>query len=350
MGTTTADPSTATGAYEVRTNAVCSNGCGGSDPSYWCGTNKKDSSGKVVRCVELTVNGEYCVGSCEKKGKTYYWCLTNAIQLQGKGSDEWWDYCSVEGYTTKHERCTDRCGKNGEKYYWCQTDKEDTSKGDYCSPRGRDRPIQYTVKGSLCTSECGKKGEKYYWCYKSKSYCSSRNCDDSWDYCSTSEYKTRYGTKCLDRCGRKGKDYNWCKIADGSWEYCSASPRMGVDVSDHIELTIHGVKCLGKCNRQGARYYWCNHLGGEQGNDKWDYCSPDPKLTIYREKCTDSCTTRGESYNWCHTTTDWDYFPPRGTRGNTREYSSSSGWAVLFWLFMIPVIIICCIVLKKACC
>ena len=148
---------------EVKINTACSNECGGSGPNSWCGTNKKDSSGKVVRCVQQTVKGKYCVDSCQRKGKQYE-CLTNPVQLGGKFKNSWWDHCSLDGYTTNHERCTDTCRTRGEKYYWCHTSKDDKTKWDYCSPQGRVLPIQYTINSALCTSECGKNGKDYYWC------------------------------------------------------------------------------------------------------------------------------------------------------------------------------------------
>lgn len=343
----TTESTLTTSEDEVRISTACSNQCGGSGPDFWCGTKKKDTSGKVVRCVQQTVKGENCVDSCEKKGKQYE-CLTNQVQLSGKFKNSWWDYCSLDGYTTNQERCTDTCATRGEKYYWCHTSKDDKTIWDYCSPQGRVRPIQYTINGGLCTSECGKNGKDYYWCFKSIKYCTGKSCDDNWDYCSTSDYTTKHGTKCQNRCGKHGEDYTWCKTVDGSWDYCSVSPKIGVDVSDHIELTIYGVKCVDKCHRAGD-YYWCNQYGGGS-SDTWDYCSPDPKYTVHREKCTDACATRGESYNWCRTATSWDYCSPKGTPGNTRQYTSGPGGKIFFALFIIPILIICCIVIKKACC
>ena len=65
-------------------NDSCSNHCEGSDsyPFYWCGENREDGAGEVVRCVEYTVKGGYCMSGCDKKGKSYYWCMTNALELR----------------------------------------------------------------------------------------------------------------------------------------------------------------------------------------------------------------------------------------------------------------------------
>merc|ERR1719233_1933367 len=164
--TTTTTTTTAATSTVVKINDACSNGCKDSDPSFWCGSNKKDSDGRVVRCVERTVNGRNCMGACEKKSEAYYWCMTNTVKVGGGA--EWWDYCSLDGITTNNEKCLDSCSSTGEKYYYCHTSKEDKDKWDYCSPRGRVRPVQYTVKGALCTSECSNRGEK---CLDS---CSSR--------------------------------------------------------------------------------------------------------------------------------------------------------------------------------
>jgi len=338
--TTTTKPTTTTTAPSspvVKINDVCSNGCDSSDPSYWCGVNKKDENGRVVRCVELTVRGGHCVGACERKSQAYYWCMTNAVKVGGNA--EWWDYCSPEGSTTNNEKCLDSCSRRGESYYYCHTSKEEKDKWDKCSPRGQVRPVQYTVKGVLCTSDCTNHGEKYYWCYKTQDHCSSGrggSCDDSWDYCSVDERSTRYGGKC--------KDYNWCSLADGTWDYCSPSPRLGVDVSENIELTIYGVRCITKC-RDGGGYYWCKQLGSK---DAWDYCSPD-KYTIHREKCKDRCTTRGKSYNWCNTASGWDYCSPAGTRGNIRESTTSAGDTILMLCILIPCLLIICITCAKVC-
>ena len=85
--TTTTTTTTATSTV-VNINDACSNGCKDSDPSYWCGMNKKDSDGRVVRCVEQTVNGGNCMGACERKSEAYYWCMTNTVKVGGGA--EWW--------------------------------------------------------------------------------------------------------------------------------------------------------------------------------------------------------------------------------------------------------------------
>merc|ERR1712013_854547 len=55
--TTTTTTTTAATSAVVNINDACSNGCIDDDPSYWCGMNKKDADGRVVRCVERTASG-----------------------------------------------------------------------------------------------------------------------------------------------------------------------------------------------------------------------------------------------------------------------------------------------------
>jgi len=344
--TTTTTTTTAATSAVVNINDACSNGCKDDDPSYWCGMNKKDADGRVVRCVERTVNGGNCMGACDKKSESYYWCMTNTVKVGGGA--KWWDKCSIPGSTTNNEKCLDSCSSRGEDYYWCHTSKVEKDKWDYCSPRGSVRPVQYTVKGTLCTSDCRKGDEKYYWCYKTLDHCSSGrggSCDDHWDYCSVDQKHTRYGGKCKDRCGRKGENYNWCTLEDGTWDYCSPTPQLGVDVSETIELTIYGVRCVSKCRQSSGGWYWCKQLGSK---DSWDYCSPD-KYTIYKEKCLNRCMTDGASYNWCKTATSWDYCSPKGTRSNIKEARTSTGETVLMLLILIPCILIICFACVRGC-
>eukprot|EP00091_Calanus_sinicus_P013078 TRINITY_DN29125_c0_g1_i1.p1 TRINITY_DN29125_c0_g1~~TRINITY_DN29125_c0_g1_i1.p1 ORF type:complete len:127 (-),score=26.60 TRINITY_DN29125_c0_g1_i1:2-382(-) len=101
--------------------------------------------GKVMRCTQFTVTGQSCANECAKKSEGYYWCMTNVNRVGGGG--EWWDYCSLWGYTTNNAKCMDTCSKRGEEYYWCHTDKDDKSKWGKCSPQGRVKPVQYTYKG-----------------------------------------------------------------------------------------------------------------------------------------------------------------------------------------------------------
>ena len=331
---------TTTVAPVAKYNDVCTNECSGTDPNYWCGVHKSDSSGKAMRCVQYTVYGRICVGECAQKSEHYYWCLTNDVKMTGRGSDNWWDHCSLEGSTTNKKQCTDSCGKRGEKYFWCHTSTTDTSEWDYCSPKGRVKPIQNTVKGSLCISECAKKSKKYYWCYMSYT-CNSKNCADNWDYCSPDAYHTRYNEKCKRRCSKGGQSYYWCYKDDENWDYCSPKVKLGADVSEQVELTIYGVKCMRKCGQYGKKYYWCRQQGGSQ-QDWWDYCSPSSKKTITNDQCKDSCLERGSSYFWCHTSQSWDYCSPASVHGGSRQWESRTpvfDW-VLFLVIMVPAAII----------
>merc|ERR1719308_799353 len=109
--TTTTTTTTAATSAVVNINDACSNGCKDDDPSYWCGMNKKDADGRVVRCVERTVNGGNCMGACDKKSETYYWCMTNTVKVGGGA--KWWDKCSIPGSTTNNEKCLDSCSSRG---------------------------------------------------------------------------------------------------------------------------------------------------------------------------------------------------------------------------------------------
>ena len=65
-----------------------------------------------------------CVTSCEHTGEEYTWCKTGVS----------WDYCGLEGVTTRGEDCIEECSKGGKDYWWCRTDAKDDTKWDYCSP------------------------------------------------------------------------------------------------------------------------------------------------------------------------------------------------------------------------
>jgi len=328
--TTTAAPVTTTVAPVVKYDDVCTDG--GAAP-------KTDSTGKVMRCTQFTVNGQSCANECAKSSKSYYWCMTNVNALKAA---DWWDYCSPWGYTTNNAKCTDRCGKHGEDYYWCHTDKNDKSKWDKCSPQGRLKPVQYTYKKSLCISECQKWGEKYFWCKKNMDYCTGggrgESCDDAWDYCSPDPMHTRYNKKCKKRCNNNGKDYYWCYEEDGNWDYCSPAPKMGVDVKDYVEVTIHGVKCSNACKRSSSGYYWCKQYGQK---DTWDYCSLSPKRTIYNKNCKDRCSRRDEDYFWCNTDDSWDYCSPKA--GKIPRQAEAQTTSIFVWIFAVPMGIVCCL-------
>ena len=96
---TTEGSVTTTARPVVRYNDVCTNGGG---------APKTDATGKVMRCTQFTVTGASCANECAKKSEGYYWCRTNVNTVGGVGG-EWWDYCSLWGYTTNNEKCTDTC-------------------------------------------------------------------------------------------------------------------------------------------------------------------------------------------------------------------------------------------------
>ena len=96
--------------YSPEHGDACTNECSDTDPSYWCGGVKEDSAGSVMRCVQYTRKGQTCVAECGGKEKNYNWCLTNAHTLS---EGEWWDYCSLVGYTINKEPCTDECISDG---------------------------------------------------------------------------------------------------------------------------------------------------------------------------------------------------------------------------------------------
>merc|ERR1711872_340058 len=291
--------------YSPRHDDVCTIECSETDSRYWCGGVKEDSTGRVMRCVQYTQKGQTCVAECGGKKKKYNWCLTNAYHLS---EGDWWDYCSLVGYTINKAPCTDECEQRGENYFWCHTNKD--GDWDYCSPPGLVKPVQFTVKGVPCISECRQEGENYHWCYRSKTHCTDDSCDEDWDYCSLDDQHTRYNHQCDGPCSSKGENYYWCKQGS-SWEYCSPTPKIGVHFSENIELTIYGIKCRDKCGLKGEDYYWCSVYGRGYTLNHWGYCSPDPATTRYKgKKCKDACESRGKSYYWCNTDSSWEYCSP----------------------------------------
>eukprot|EP00092_Neocalanus_flemingeri_P022570 GFUD01024473.1.p1 GENE.GFUD01024473.1~~GFUD01024473.1.p1 ORF type:complete len:374 (+),score=109.61 GFUD01024473.1:126-1247(+) len=308
--------------YNPHHDDVCTNECKETDPHYWCGEHREDASGRVMRCVQYTKYGGICVAECGGK-EAYNYCLINAYKLED--GNDWWEYCSLVGYTINKDPCTDECGMRGEKYFWCHTDSADTAKWDYCSPPGLVKPVQFTIKGVECISECRQGGENYHWCTRSMSYCDDDSCDDDWDYCSLDQDHTRYNYRCEEPCGNEGgTSYYWCNKEGGSWDYCSPTPRLGVHISDHVELTRYGVKCRDICGLKGEDYYWCSQHGGSVWS-WWEYCSPSPNTTINQGQCTDQCGTRGSSYFWCHTADSWDYCSPLYVAGGGLGYESVGG-------------------------
>ena len=150
---------------------------------------------------------------------SYYFCKTNENALSGRGSNDWWDYCSLSGFTTHHSPCTDECAQHGKDYYWCH---KSTGSWDYCSPPGRAKPVQRTIYGSRCISECVDHGRgDYYWCNRNIRSCDSKSCTARWDYCSPDEHHTRFNKECTEECARNGESYYWCYRTEGGWDYCS---------------------------------------------------------------------------------------------------------------------------------
>ena len=304
--------------YSPQHDDACTNECSASgDPRYWCGGVREDSTGRVMRCVQYTQEGQTCVAECGGKKKSYNWCLTNAYTLS---EGDWWDYCSLVGYTVEKVPCIDDCDTRGYSYFWCNTAG---GSWDYCSPPGLVKPVQFTVSGVPCISECRQEGKNYHWCYKSLNYCTDDSCDDDWDYCSLDSQHTIFNYECEGPCHTEGESYYWCNQG-ASWEKCSPTPKIGVHFSEKVEVTRYGVKCRDKCALKGEDYYWCGVYGRSHYN-YWDYCSPDPSTTIKKARCQDACEARGKSYYWCNTGSDWDYCSPAFTVGMVGFESLSAG-------------------------
>ena len=368
--TSTQEPVPSVASYAPEKNDECTNECSPTNPYYWCGNLRLDTTGQVSRCRQYTYQGSVCVDECGGKGKSYDWCLTNAHTLERY---DWWDYCSLLGHTINKEPCVDECSARGESYYWCHTSKREKTKWDYCSPMGDVKPVQMTIKGAVCKSECGLHGESYYWCRKSMSYCDynscisdcyneewckthghycvgetdcreqceeySNLCDDDWDYCSLDEQHTRYYQPCEGPCAKKGKDYYWCNKKGGSWDYCSPQARFGVHFSEKTQLTIYGVKCRDICGTGSNDYYWCKVYGRSHWNT-WDYCSPHRYKTRYGERCKDACASKGKSYYWCYTDSSWDYCSPDYKEGMVGyESLTAAAHTIHYQISVIPVIL-----------
>ena len=104
-------------------------------------------------------------------------------------------------------------------------------------------------------------------------------------------------------------------------------------------FTIYGKKCLSSCRRAAlGSYYYCDTQGDR--NHRWDYCSTSPYQTIYGEKCKDSCKMSRYNYRFCNTESSWDYCSHGEGGGDTPAFRVGS----LYWLLVIPVAIVLCIV------
>jgi YHS domain-containing protein len=291
--------------FEFKYDDICTNECDDNNSTYWCGQRRMDGEGKMSRCVQYTRDGDPCVTSCQdEKDETYKWCRTNAVE-----AGEWWQTCSLEGFTINKEKCLDDCAMREHDYYWCHTNKDD--KWDYCSPSSKVKPVQITTKGGQCKTQCEHHGEDYFWCTRNIDFCTGRTCDEYWAYCSLDDMHTTKGKECKEKCSKAGQDYYWCNTMDESdegWDYCSPIAKAGVHLSLEIELDVYGKECRNLCSMQGEEYFWCKHIGG---GEWWDYCSPQ-NMTRYNSPCSDPCERRGEEYFWCHTenSSSWDYCSP----------------------------------------
>ena len=106
-------------------------------------------------------------------------------------------------------------------------------------------------------------------------------------------------------------------------------------------FTIYGVKCISTCRRGAlASSYYCDTYGTGGRHHKWDYCSTSPKVTIYGEKCKDNCRMSRYNYRFCNTESSWDYCSNGGGGGDTPAFRPIN----LYWLIVIPVAIVLCIV------
>jgi len=117
-------------------------------------------------------------------------------------------------------------------------------------------------------------------------------------------------------------------------------------------VTIYGVRCLSGCHKGGifTSYYYCDTLGSRNsrnsGSSQWDYCSPSSKVTRYGEKCKDACRSSTYGYSWCNTESSWDYCSSGSSGGGRSIYDSSQVPRVgnsLYWLFVLPCVILLCI-------
>jgi len=240
----------------------CTNECEEGNPTHWCGKHRLDSSGQAYKCVQATRYGDTCVSTCGTREENYFWCWTNAHNAP----EEYWEYCGLEGYTTKGVPCVGECSQEGEKYWWCSTDKEDLSVWDYCSPPGQVQKIDYTRYGHGCLGACAQHGSDYWWCSKSIRWTAKTEVDsddDWWEYCSPDKNHTRYNVPCLDECASRGYSYFWCYTTDGTWDYCS--PQANTTNNDQI--------CNGICDRMSESYTFCETKFKTGLTDSWwDYC------------------------------------------------------------------------------
>merc|ERR1719471_946148 len=67
------------------------------------------------------------------------------------------------------------------------------------------QPVADKIWGGLCLGLCSEGTELL----------------EDWDYCSPSQWQTRYGVGCAWACAQKGQSYYWCDRTTGGWDYCS---------------------------------------------------------------------------------------------------------------------------------
>jgi len=246
--------------------AECSNSCETGDASSWCGEDRRDANGTLLRCTERTRYGKPCADSCNMGEKDYYWCWT------GQALDQDWEYCTPRENVNRYgDPCLGECSQQGESYWWCRNDAEDEESWEYCSPPGQVRRVEYTTNGQGCVGECGQQGKDYWWCYKSPRFLTQTGGkynnvakDADWDYCSPPD-QTRYGAACEDACTSRGESYFWCTVGS-SWDYCSpstSSPAVGKE----------GNPCFGLCDLYGETYTSCEVAGVQGTTSWWDYCT-----------------------------------------------------------------------------
>lgn len=224
----------------------------------------------LMKCQDMTREGESCKYPCGKSGEEYNWCYTFSTAKTNA-----WEYCAHEGNTTRDEVCVGECSKGGDGYWWCRTDNTDETKGDFCAPPRQEVRIVHASNGQLCLGECATQGEDYTWCYKAQKFSAYKNQDYLWEYCSEDPHLTSEKEQCKDECATRGELYFWCNTNTGSWGYCSP-PMITTMNTDHetvfwSNVTRGGNLCYGVCDNYSSSYKYCN-TNETNTVDWWDYC------------------------------------------------------------------------------
>eukprot|EP00096_Caligus_rogercresseyi_P010856 TRINITY_DN4082_c0_g1_i1.p1 TRINITY_DN4082_c0_g1~~TRINITY_DN4082_c0_g1_i1.p1 ORF type:complete len:333 (-),score=52.64 TRINITY_DN4082_c0_g1_i1:281-1279(-) len=97
--------------------------------------------------------GFWCVDTCRKERKGYYWCNT----LAGE------DFCSpTDGVTYKSEECTSPCmemEEDGQSVSACYTSTDNSTK-DFCGRHDIEiKEVEFTVDNQICGDICFEEGE-----------------------------------------------------------------------------------------------------------------------------------------------------------------------------------------------